>query len=219
MRGLAAALVVAILVLGSATAISPSVRSAVASFFGLDDIEVVRVETPPTVLPSSKVPAGFEAVAGAITLAEARSAAEFSIGTPSYPEDLGEPIAVYLQDLQPGQQLVLVYESRPGLGLQPTDESDTLFTVFQFKTEGGIFRKVIYPETLVEELTVGGAKALWFEGTSHILQYRDAQGNHRIEFERTVEGNTLAWEVGDVTYRLETSLPKEEAVKIAESMR
>ena len=217
-RGLAAALVVAILVLGSATAISPTVRSAVASFFGLDDIEVVRVETPPTVPPSSKVPAGFEVVAGAITLAEARSTAEFSIRIPSYPEGLREPSAVYLQDLQPGQQVVLVYESQPGLGRQPTDESDMLFTVFQFETVG-IFRKVVYPETLVEELTVGGARALWFEGTSHILQYRDAQGNHRIEFERTVEGNTLAWEVGDVTYRLETSLPKEEAVKIAESIR
>ena len=219
MRGLAAALVVAVLVLGSATAISPTVRFAVASFFGLDDIEVVRVEAPPIVPPSSEVPAGFEAVAGAITLAEARSTADFPIGIPSYPEDLGEPSAVYLQDLQPGQQVVLVYESRPGLGRQPTDENDMLFRVFQFETEGGIFRKVVYPKTLVEELTVGGARALWFEGASHILQYRDAQGNHRIEFERTVEGNTLAWEVGDVTYRLETSLPKAEAVKIAESMR
>ena len=76
-------------------------------------------------------------MAGAITLAEARSAAEFSIGIPSYPEELGEPSAVYLQDLQPGQQLVLVYESRPGLGRQPTDETDTLFTLFQFKTEEG----------------------------------------------------------------------------------
>jgi hypothetical protein len=33
-----------------------------------------------------------------------------------------------------------------------------------------------------------------------------------------VEGNILIWEQGGITYRLETNLPLEEAVKIAESL-
>ena len=78
---------------------------------------------------------------------------------------------------------------------------------------------MIYPDTLIEELEVRGSEALWFEGALHELQYVDVEGNLRTEFERTVEGNTLAWEVGEITYRLETHLPKEEALKIAESVR
>ena len=34
-----------------------------------------------------------------------------------------------------------------------------------------------------------------------------------------VEGHALVWEEGDITYRLETSLSLDEAVKIAESLR
>ena len=41
-----------IVVFGLATAISPTVRSAVASFFGLNRIAVIRVESTPTVSPS-----------------------------------------------------------------------------------------------------------------------------------------------------------------------
>ena len=63
------------------------------------------------------------------------------------------------------------------------------------------------------------AETLWLEGARHTLQYLDPDGSIRTELERTVKGNTLVWEIGDVTYRLETSLPREEAFKIAESLR
>jgi hypothetical protein len=34
-----------------------------------------------------------------------------------------------------------------------------------------------------------------------------------------IEGHVLIWKEGDITYRLETDLPVEEAVKIAESLK
>ena len=35
---------------------------------------------------------------------------------------------------------------------------------------------------------------------------------------RLVEGNVLLWEQDGVTYRLETELPLDEAIKVAESL-
>jgi hypothetical protein len=224
---LATALVLAILVLGLALAVSPTARTALAEFFRLQRIEVSPIESPSTTPPSPSALPGFENVAGGTTLAEARSKADFPVRLPTYPEGLGRPDAVYFQDLlHLGQQVILVYQAKPGLGLKPGDGKDILpsvaleagFTLFQFKTQG-IFQKQILPETLVEETEVGGAKALWFEGAAHYLQYRDAEGRVITEFQRLVEGNTLAWEMGEVTYRLEISLPKAEAIKIAESLR
>ncbi|MEE8158231.1 MAG: DUF4367 domain-containing protein [Dehalococcoidia bacterium] len=214
--GLALALVV--LALGVSVALSPPMRTALADFFGLERIEVVPIQSTPSAPPSLELPSGFEGVAGVTSLAEARSQADFPVRVPSYPEGLGEPDSVYFQDLKPGQQIILVYQSRADLGLGSRKENDIRFALFQFRTQG-IFQKQVYPDTLIEELKVAGVKALWFQGAAHILQYRNAEGDVKLEFRRMVKGNTLAWEVGEVTYRLETMLPKEEAIKIAESLR
>lgn len=225
-RVLAAALVLAIVILGLTLAVSPTARTALAEFFRLQHIVVTPIESTSSTPPSSSAPSGFENVAGNTTLAEARSKADFPVRLPSYPEGLGGPDAVYFQALQPGHQIILVYQAKPNSSLKPRDGKDALpsdalraeFTLFQFKTQG-IFQKRIFPETLVEETEVAGTRALWFQGAAHYLQYRNAGGKMITELQRLVEGNTLAWEMGEVTYRLETSLPKAEAIKIAESLR
>lgn len=214
MRTRLTVVVALILIAALAAALTPGARSAVASFFGLTHIEVERTDaTPP---PATDERTGQPAIAGRTTLSEAQVFAGFPVSVPTYPADLGSPDEVYFQDLAPGQQVVLVYlgdADRNGL-----DEETPLIALFQFKT-AGFFRKTISSATLIEETTVGSVKALWLEGTSHELQYLDPDGAVRTEFERTVEGNTLAWELGDITYRLETSLSKVDAIKIAESIR
>ena len=215
-RGVAVALVIAFSMVGLLVAVFPPARVAVASFFGLSRIEVVPVEG--TLGAPSDASSGLQRVAGLTTLADAQRRAGFAISGPTYPEGLEQHVSVYFQDLQPGMQVVLVYSSSPELKLRPPDRAETLLVLFQFET-GGYFRKEVYPSTLIEEVEVEGMRALWFEGTLHELQYIDAEGNPRTEFERTVTGNTLAWEVGEITYRIETTLPKEEAIRIAESLR
>jgi hypothetical protein len=42
--------------------------------------------------------------------------------------------------------------------------------------------------------------------------------NTEFQQQMLVEGNVLLWRDTYVTYRLETDLPKEEAIKIAESL-
>jgi hypothetical protein len=67
--------------------------------------------------------------------------------------------------------------------------------------------------TQVEEPMVNGRQAFWLQG-GHFLQLADGR-NENLLF---VEGNVLLWSVGDVTYRLESGLSLEEALRIAESL-
>ena len=113
----------------------------------------------------------------------------------------------------PGQQVILVYGPRSDIGPVPED-GEPLLTLFQFGAEG-VFQKQIFPDTLIEELEVAGLPMLWFEGAAHILKYQDPDGSERVELERIVNRNTLAWELDDVTYRIETILPRETVVGIA----
>jgi hypothetical protein len=65
---------------------------------------------------------------------------------------------------------------------------------------------------------VNGQPAYWVEG-QHLLSFYDEDGRLVSQSTRLVEGNTLIWTVDNVTYRLETVLSLEEAVRMAESMR
>ena len=71
---------------------------------------------------------------------------------------------------------------------------------------------------VVEEVTVGGEPGYWFSGEPHFFTYLDANGNARDEQTR-LAGNTLIWQRGDLTLRLEGKLPRDEPIRIAESMR
>jgi hypothetical protein len=65
----------------------------------------------------------------------------------------------------------------------------------------------------IEETTVNGQRAIWAVGP-YPLQFTD--GNR--DFVRLISGHVLIWTDGRITYRLETDLELEEAVRIAESL-
>jgi hypothetical protein len=66
---------------------------------------------------------------------------------------------------------------------------------------------------LVQETTVNGQRAVWAVGP-YPLQF----SNGDLDFVRLIDGHVLIWADGEVTYRLETNLDLEEAVKVAESL-
>ena len=70
----------------------------------------------------------------------------------------------------------------------------------------------------VGEVTVGGLPGYWFSGEPHFFTYQDARGNDRDEQTR-LAGNTLNWQRGDLTLRLEGQITRQQALAIAESMR
>ena len=199
--------------------ISPDAREAVARFFGLNTVRVQQVATLPAPTPSiqptlqpsgapathvTRTPTPAPQPAGLTTLAEARAKAGFEIPLPAYPAGLGDPARVYFQDFSPdirnARQVILVYPD---------------FVLYE--AQGVIYRKSIGSSTIVEEVEVNGRTALWLSGGEHMIQVSGPSGEPYIDFRR-IEGNVLAWEAGEVTYRIETKLPLDEALRIAESI-
>jgi hypothetical protein len=70
----------------------------------------------------------------------------------------------------------------------------------------------------LESIVVNGGMGYWIEGQPHLFIYRDARGEIRDEILR-LAGNTLLWEQGGLTLRLEASIPRETALRIANSVR
>ena len=69
----------------------------------------------------------------------------------------------------------------------------------------------------VQFLTVAGGPGYWLP-RPHELAYVDRDGSFQQERSR-LAGSTLIWQRGEVTFRLEGRVSREQAVRIAESMR
>ena len=67
-------------------------------------------------------------------------------------------------------------------------------------------------------MTVNGGRGFWISGPQHFFYYVDPSGAI-VEDSRRSVGDTLIWTDGDVTYRLESRLGMEEAIRLAESLR
>jgi hypothetical protein len=117
----------------------------------------------------------------------------------------------------PGGRVDLVWRARPGLPASGFTDAGLLITEFRGQTTPEFIKKVAVAGQ-VEFLEVDGEPAYWFSGEPHFFTYRDSAGTFREEQTR-LAGNTLIWQRGDLTLRLEGELSKEEAIRIAESMR
>ena len=193
---LAWAAVVLVLLLGAFAV--PSVRAAVVEFFQIGVMRIffdpVPIEGPPaTPLPQ------LRNLAGRTTLAEAGDLAGIPI---RYPAALGEPDEVYVQEIE-GPLVLLVW-------LEGGELEATLLTLGP-EAYGGKGQ----PDRVVETI-VGGYPAVWLEG-EHFLELRTIDDGFKVVrfFEA---GNTLLWEVGEITYRLEGYQEMEAAIGIAETM-
>ena len=71
---------------------------------------------------------------------------------------------------------------------------------------------------MVEQVTVGGEPGYWFSGEPHFFTYQDTAGNSREEQTR-LAGNTLIWQRGGLTLRIEGQIGRQEALALARSMR
>lgn len=83
--------------------------------------------------------------------------------------------------------------------------------------EEEVFVKTVRPDSGVRVVEIAGIIGLWIDGAPHIITYEDAAGNI-VEEETRLAGNVLMWERAGVTHRIETTLPVEDAVELAESI-
>jgi hypothetical protein len=148
------------------------------------------------------------------TLDEARRLVDFEVLLPRA-AGLHEPVT-YVDDDPPGGRVSLVYPAGPGLPKAQEPGIGMLLMQFRGRIELPFIEKLVRTDQ-VQEVQVGGSAGYWIEG-EHTLVYLDERGEPYEERSR-LAGNTLLWQRGEVTFRLESALTREEAIRIAESMR
>jgi hypothetical protein len=188
-----AALVVAV---GAVLAVPPA-RSAILDFFGIGSAEIRIVDELP------EVEAGPLDLGERATLAAARGQVPGLLEPRG--DEVGEPDAVFVTAFQSGTPVTFVWgdPERPRL----------LLTQVRGRYH---FEKLVHQGeiTLTE---VNGEDAAWIEGEPHVVFYESADGSGDLP--GRLARNTLVWSRGPVTLRLEGELSREEAERIARSVR
>ena len=191
----------------------PEVQGFVRSIFRIGVIEVVVATPVPTPVSTTPGPSPTASrplnLVGETTLAFAAEHFPLPIRLPSYPSDLGKPDRVFMQDFG-GPALILTWH-------EPGRKDQARLVLYEISSLSQLLEKSIAESKQLQETKVNGKRAAWVRGP-HWLQFYDIWGFVREEARRLVDGDVLIWEEDDVTYRLETTLPLEEAVRIAESL-
>jgi hypothetical protein len=149
----------------------------------------------------------------ALPLAEVERLAGFAVLMPTNP-DLGPPDATYIDN----ERVTLVWTSRAGL--PDTEEPGIGLVLSEFRGQmfDGYFQKILGSGTVLTQATVDGSNGFWLSGAPHFFMYVDPAGKI-VNDDRRIVGDTLIWTKEELTFRLETSLGKTEAIRIAESLR
>jgi hypothetical protein len=210
-----------ILILFSSLMLIPPARAAILEFIQIGIVRIFRAEptqiTPPqqqfpsTMAPVTATPAPtpqplipiLERLAGERSLESAQTLVDYPILLPSYPPDLGQPDRVFVQDAE-GDLTILIWTD-------PEQPTQVLMSLHMIPPGSWAVEKM--DPALVQETTVKGERAIWAVGPYPV---RFSNGN--LDFVRLVDGHVLIWTDGEITYRLETELDLEEAIKVAESL-
>jgi hypothetical protein len=201
-RGMALAFAATVLLVGIAAAFAVGVGGLRLTF-----------GPAPSPLPSFVAGPGL---GDPTTLAEARGDVTFALRVPALVE-LGDPDLVYLADPPVGGAVTLLYGERTSF---PADLATRIgLIVTQFRADIGpeLFEKLIDSGVRVTASKVGDANAWWIAGGDHFFFFRDATGQV-VESTLRLAGDTLIWEEGGVTYRVEGASTLEGAVRVAESL-
>lgn len=195
-------LVVALAVLAvavGAVMVVPQARSTVLDWLGIGGVTIRYVEElPPVEQATDDLGLGDR-----VSLGEARQRALFRILLPRI-EGLDDPPRVYYRDA--ARQVAFLYGSEEKPKLLITQAG-----------VGGALEKLATVSTDVELVTIGdGISGVWLSGEKHGLFY---PGVGEEEPFRLV-GNALVFETaGGITVRIEAEISKDEAIRIARSMR
>jgi hypothetical protein len=173
-------------------AFSPQVRDGIVTLLRFAGVEIgqsshpVPVSTLPAPLPGERV----------VSLAEARRLAAFDVHVPPA---LGAPGQVLVSDGTPPRVVSLVYDQ-------------ARLDQFDGTADFAYFKKVGSPDQVSWE-DVNGQPAIWVEGP-HAVRYFGRDGERRQQPAR-LAANTLIWQVGGTTLRLEGDFTQAEALRIA----
>jgi hypothetical protein len=209
-RRLALVAAALLVLLGAAALVNPATRDAIANFFHVRGVIVNRVPSP---APSVSSPTSL--YLGRLTTLElAQATVTFSI---AIPPALGTPDAVYVATGPPGGEVALAYVPRPGIPMVKETGLGILITEFRGDLFPGFITKDVGPGTTLEQTSVHGDPGWWIAGEPHTIVIQSSGGDGQPEILR-LAANTLIWEHGGVTYRIESGLSKADALRIAGGM-
>ncbi len=190
--------------LAAAAVLAAGAAAAGATDLALRSITIQRVQQLPP------VPAPTPASRTEASLAAASRDAGFPVRAPAA---LGAPDAI--QVLAGDRRVVtLLYRPRADLPASPVEPAiGALVTEAPVTGQVPLAGKLAGPGTRVEPVVVAGGAGLWLEGSPHEVFLYNRPDTLRLAT------NTLLWERDGVTYRLEAFVPRDGAIRIAESMK
>ncbi len=197
-RALLVAVAALVVAMGAVLAVPPA-RSAILDLFGIGSAEIRLVDELP------------EVEVGPLDLGNGTTLGAMRTQVPGLLEprgdELGEPDSVYVAGFAPGRPVSFVWgdTERPRLLLTQV-RGQYHFEKLVSGNQGGI--------TLTE---VNGEKAAWIEGEPHVVFYENESGGGDLP--GRLARNTLVWSRGPVTLRLEGDLSRDDAERIARSVR
>jgi Domain of unknown function (DUF4367) len=145
-----------------------------------------------------------------ISLREARSGVV--AGELLLPETLGKPDEVYAGKPPDEEGVTLVYGARSGLPPLGNTGIGLVLTEVPGGVESAYFPEGERPEAGLQRVQVGGKPGYWVpagRGVPSPIGRSEAR----------LHGSILLWEQEGVALRLEAEIPKQEAIRIAESVR
>jgi anti-sigma factor RsiW len=192
--------VAAVLVAAGAVLAVPPARSAVFDFFGIGSAEIRIVDELPA------VESGPLEVGEPTTLDAARKRVPGLLEP--HGDAAGTPDHVYLHDYGRGTPVTFVWgdPERPRLLL--TQVRGRYYFEKLVRGTGG---KVVVTD-------VNGADAVWIEGEPHVVFVQTDRGGG-IDLPGRLARNSLVWSRGPVTMRLEGDISREDAERIARTVR
>ena len=198
------------IILVAAFVLTPDLAARAAQVLGLPGVQIYQVPQTPTTRPTAALTFAGQRVA---TAAEAGRIAGFTIRTPAA---LGEPSAIYVETAP--VRVTIVYASVKGIPVSPQAGVSAMVVEVKGTLETQFMAKAIGPGTTLDAVPLGDGVAYYLAGQPHQFFFRDPAGQIQPETLR-LAGNTLLWTDGGVTYRLEAQVGRDEAVRIASSLR
>ncbi len=200
-RALALAVALLVLLAGAAIATGLAVRG----------VRLLFREEP---VPTSAAPIGSRLGLGErVSLPEADAGVAFDLVVPT----LGPPDEVWLSDAATGGLVTFVYAPSDRLPELGRSGVGMLLSQFAGRTDAPSIEKEILSGTEVVEVEVNGEPGYWITGQPHAVRFLDSEGREVPPGPR-LAGDTLIWQRGPLTLRMEVTLPLEAALGLAESV-
>lgn len=173
-------------------------------------VGALEIRSVPTLPPSPTTTPLAEAIGQPVTLEEARDEVGFAVRLPA---GAAPPDTVRTFPTPFGDRSVLLAWDDPAL--PALDGVPWTLVLLELPGDEEYAFKLVAGEGPVREVEVGGRRAYWLD-EPHVLVLETAADVQTYE----VNGNVLVWDAGDgLAVRMETALPLQDAIALAETIR